>query len=176
VRKQRCVRDDELCKRSLQTRDTTDHAEDFFAGMKASNAVTNDGDSTCHVEAEHSGKWLLCVAAFACSDFGVEGIDAAGKYFHEHLTAFRLRCGDFYCAKWAVRTFYNVCLHVVPSASGSCEIAGLTRSYVLDNESMKLSKDKLGSHRSSRVAMLDQHRSIFPSSDFASNNTRTTRH
>src|ERR1700685_489222 len=50
VRKQRCVRDDDRCKRSLQPRDTTDHAEDFFAGMKASTAVTNAGDSTCHVE------------------------------------------------------------------------------------------------------------------------------
>jgi len=67
--------------------------------MKASNAVTNGGDGTCHVEAEHSGSGCFA-CAFACADFGVERIDAAGKYFSEHLTAFRLRCGDFYCAKW----------------------------------------------------------------------------
>jgi hypothetical protein len=112
VRKQRCIRDNELSKRSLQASDTTDHAEDLVTRMKASNAVTNGGRCTCHVEAEHCGKWLPGVAALACADFGVERIDAAGRYSHEHLTACRLRCGDVYRTKWAVRTLYNVCLHV----------------------------------------------------------------
>src|ERR1700723_960463 len=111
VRQQCSIRKDELRQRSLQPANPTDHSKDLIAWPKRRYVDAYRHHHTRHVQPEHSREWPLRVSAFSRANLGVEWVHSTCADLHQHLIARRLRCGDFYHAKWSACTLDDIYDH-----------------------------------------------------------------
>jgi hypothetical protein len=111
VRKQICIGSNELGKRALQAANATHHAIHFIAGAEGSYTGPNSLNGSRHIKTEHRRQRLPGMWRFACTNFGINRIDATGRDPDQDLILSERRTWNVHLTKFSAHSFNKVRLH-----------------------------------------------------------------